>query len=101
MKFTLSATLFFLPLAIFASPVPETDSPAPAVAPDQFTSDADLDTRAIFARAPQNCKITNASGTVNCRSGPGTGYRVTHLPDVGTTYRFQCYKTGTCHNGNW
>lgn len=99
MKFSLAAatTLLLLPLGAFASPTP--DNAAPVSVPDELQ----LEARApgeIFKRNVV-CKITGSSSTVNCRSGPGTGYSVIATVKKGSYYSFGCYKKGTCVSGNW
>jgi uncharacterized protein YgiM (DUF1202 family) len=123
MKFSLAAaaTLLLLPLSALASPVAapvnapvsvSSDSLAAAPVPvDDEKSAADLDGRApATLTAPvgprtswaiRDCTIVNVSTYANCRSGPGTNYPITRTVTKGTEYPFDCYKRGTCVNGNW
>ncbi|KAH6632854.1 hypothetical protein F5144DRAFT_488764 [Chaetomium tenue] len=47
-------------------------------------------------KEPVSCKIVNASSTVNCRSGPGTQFKVVTALKVNTVGSFMCVKTGEC-----
>ena len=99
MKFSLAAatTLLLLPLGALASPTP--DNEMPVSVPDELELEARTPGE-IFKRNVV-CKITGSSSTVNCRSGPGTGYSVTATVRKGSSYSFACYKKGTCVSGNW
>src|SRR3954470_21129582 len=96
-----SALLLLAPLAVLATPVavPEPVALA-AAAPTPVEALEARSPEEIFKRSPQSCAIITNDGTVNCRSGPGTGYAVTHTVNNGDRYTFQCYKSGTCYNGN-
>ncbi|KAL3495143.1 hypothetical protein BJX62DRAFT_233789 [Aspergillus germanicus] len=48
------------------------------------------------------CKIVNSgSARVKCRKGPGFSYGVEAYVIPGKAYGFDCYKKGSCYNGNW
>lgn len=96
-----ATALLLLPLGILASPAPVPVAEEVAAVPD----DLELETRdanpgELFKRNVL-CKITGSSATVNCRSGPGTGYSVIATVKKGSYYSFGCYKSGTCVSGNW
>jgi LasA protease len=44
---------------------------------------------------------TNGGGTVNKRSGPGTGYAIVGSVADGTTVSVACSANGTTHSGRW
>jgi uncharacterized protein YgiM (DUF1202 family) len=99
MKFS-AATLavFLLPILSIASPVAEVSASeeGPIALVSEERSEDEL-----FKRADQYCSIINVSTTVNCRSGPGSSYPVTHYAKNGEKFYYTCYKKGTCVNGNW
>ncbi|KAJ4112429.1 hypothetical protein NW765_015500 [Fusarium oxysporum] len=64
-------------------------------------SEADLVGRDLFARSTRKCKIVNVSNRAFCRSGPGTNYLIKYSVYKGQEYKFDYYKKGTCHEGNW
>lgn len=64
-------------------------------------SEADFMGRDLFARSTRKCKIVNVSNRAFCRSGPGTNYPIKYSVYKGQEYEFDCYKVGTCHEGNW
>ncbi|KFZ21638.1 hypothetical protein V502_02917 [Pseudogymnoascus sp. VKM F-4520 (FW-2644)] len=101
MKFSLAAaaTLLLLPLGTLASPVAAPDNGMPVSTPDELLEARDASPSEIFKRNV-TCKITGSSKTVNCRSGPGTGYKVIASVSKGSYYSFGCYKKGSCVNGN-
>ena len=113
MKFSLAAatTLFLLPLGALASPVA-----APVAAPVPVSGDSlaaapapvdDEMSTPTQPRAPvvtyfsTTCKIVNVSTYANCRTGPGTNYPTKFTVAGGSSYSFDCYKRGTCVDGNW
>jgi uncharacterized membrane protein len=109
MKFSAVIALL-LPLSgVLASPVADSgpigivrDEHATGTEPlsvDQ--SEADLVGRDLFARSTRKCKIVNVSNRAFCRSGPGTNYPIKYSVYKGQEYKFDCYKKGTCHEGNW
>lgn len=75
-----------LPLGLSASPIANAD---------------DLQSRnprddVLNPRADGVCRIVNAPSGVNCRSGPGTGYKVIKSLDNGFLLWYKCYKSGEC-----
>ncbi|KAF9468188.1 hypothetical protein BDZ94DRAFT_1247408 [Collybia nuda] len=55
----------------------------------------------LFKRATVTCAIVNTDSTsVNCRSGPGTGYSIVNHLTAGSVHSFTCYKKGECYEGN-
>lgn len=51
--------------------------------------------------ANQGIVDTNGGGTVNRRSGPGTGYPVVGTLADGATVTISCWRNGTSHTGRW
>ncbi len=51
--------------------------------------------------ANQGIVDTNGGGTVNRRSGPGTGYAVVGTLADGATVTISCWANGTSHAGRW
>lgn len=49
----------------------------------------------------QGIADANGGGTVNKRSGPGTGYPVVGSVADGTTLTISCWRNGTTHTGRW
>ncbi|KAH6628213.1 hypothetical protein F5144DRAFT_594288 [Chaetomium tenue] len=74
-----------LPIGLSASPIASAD---------------DLQSRnpggVLNPRANGVCRIVNAPSGVNCRSGPGTGYKVIKSLDNGFLLWYKCYKSGEC-----
>jgi uncharacterized membrane protein len=111
MKFSDAVASLLLPLRVLASPIADPgphavprDQHATGAAPTPIEarqSKADLEVRALFERSTARCKIVNVSSYANCRSGPGTGYAATHIVRKGEEFVFDCYKKGTCVEGNW
>jgi hypothetical protein len=95
-----ATALLLLPLGILASPAPVPVAEDVAVPDDLELEARDANPGELFKRNVL-CKITGSSATVNCRSGPGTGYSVIATVKKGSYYSFGCYKTGTCVSGNW
>jgi uncharacterized protein YraI len=78
---------------------PQPEEPVPIAVGD---GEPALEGRDLFTRSPQVCKIISSDGaTVNCRLGPGFGYSAAYTVSTGSSYTFQCYKTGDCYKGNW
>ncbi|KAL2834778.1 hypothetical protein BJY01DRAFT_252858 [Aspergillus pseudoustus] len=111
---TLAALL--LPLAAMGMPNPNPEAAAaPAAAAEPAPEvgveiiDLPLDTRDISPeaiglekRSNAVCKIVNSSSSsVKCRKGPGFSYGVEAYVIPGHSYAFDCYKKGSCYNGNW
>jgi hypothetical protein len=66
--------------------------------------DADISPEAIGLEKRDRavCKIVNSgSSSVKCRKGPGFSYGVEAYVIPGKAYGFDCYKKGSCYNGNW
>lgn len=99
-SFAAAATLLLLPLGTLASPVAAADNSVPVSVPEELLEARDASPNELFKRNVL-CKITGSSKTVNCRSGPGTGYKVIASVKKGSYYSFGCYKKGSCVNGNW
>lgn len=51
--------------------------------------------------ANQGIVDSNGGGTVNRRSGPGTGYPVVGTLADGATVTISCWRNGTSHSGRW
>lgn len=51
--------------------------------------------------ARQGIVDTNGGGTLNKRSGPGTGYSVVGSVSDGATVNISCWRNGTTHTGRW
>ncbi|KAL3963429.1 hypothetical protein ACCO45_000433 [Purpureocillium lilacinum] len=77
----------FLALGTAANPIAELSDLEPRNATDEV-----FDKRVGGA----GCRIINAD--VNCRSGPGTQYRVIATAKKGVLYFFTCVKSGECIN---
>ncbi|KAJ6071004.1 hypothetical protein N7467_012323 [Penicillium canescens] len=96
MKFQVTLAAAFLPLVALAVPTAEAQ-PAEPVPAEQVPRSLDE----VSKRSSIGCKIVNSSSDkVNCRSGPGTSYPVVAYVFPGTTYTFNCYKSGDCYEGN-
>lgn len=101
MKFSLAAaaTLLLLPLSALASPVA---GPVAAPAPVDDEMSTPTQPRApVTSYFATTCKIVNVSSYANCRTGPGTSYPTKFTVTGGSSYSFDCYKRGTCVDGNW
>lgn len=119
MKFCATATsLILLPLSTLASPVAEPavvavseDLQAREEIPIKVSSTsaennkeqskAELVGRDLFARNVMQCRIINAKGYADCRSGPDGSYPVTYHALRGVRYSFNCSKLGSCVGGDW
>jgi hypothetical protein len=75
-----------LPLGLNASPIAN---------PDDLQS-RNPSNDVLNPRADGVCRIVNAPSGVNCRSGPGTGYKVIKSLDNGFLLWYKCYKSGEC-----
>ncbi|KAG2414564.1 hypothetical protein HFD88_003755 [Aspergillus terreus] len=100
---TLAALL--LPLGAWAIPTAEAAAaPAPVeevVSVPVEARDVSPEALGLVKRSSVTCKIVNSSSsTVNCRSGPGFDYATTYVVNVGSSYVFNCYKSGDCYEGN-
>ncbi|KAL3461797.1 hypothetical protein BJX64DRAFT_288979 [Aspergillus heterothallicus] len=98
-----------LPLAAMAIPNPNPEAAAePDLAADLELIDLPLDTRDLSVestglekRSNAVCKIVNTSSShVKCRKGPGFSYGTEAWVLPGHSYAFDCYKSGSCYNGN-
>lgn len=87
MKFSAIIAASFLALGTAANPIAELSDLEPRNATDEV-----FDKRVGGA----GCRIINAD--VNCRSGPGTQYRVIATAKKGVLYFFTCVKSGECIN---
>jgi uncharacterized protein YgiM (DUF1202 family) len=89
MRITTLLTASLLPASLLAAPADKTVDPH----------------YGFVRKEPISCAIINASSTVNCRSGPGTQYKVVTALKVKTVGSFMCVKTGECvtdnGNDNW
>ncbi|KAL2816705.1 hypothetical protein BJX63DRAFT_430088 [Aspergillus granulosus] len=113
MKLQITAlAALLLPLASLGMPNPNPEAAAAAEAealPSELEIiDLPLDTRDISPeaiglekRSNAVCKIVNSSSSrVKCRKGPGFSYGVEAYVIPGRSYAFDCYKSGSCYNGN-
>ncbi|KAH7150644.1 hypothetical protein DER46DRAFT_398826 [Fusarium sp. MPI-SDFR-AT-0072] len=108
MKFSAVIALLLPLSSILASPVADS-GPIGIIRDEHITgteplsvdqSEADLVGRDLFARSTRKCKIVNVSNRAFCRSGPGTNYLIKYSVYKGQEYKFDCYKKGTCYEGN-
>ncbi|KAI4094318.1 MAG: hypothetical protein LQ339_007504 [Xanthoria mediterranea] len=89
-----------------ASPVAVGEADAMPIAEPVDVAEPDVpptspvDARDLLKRSTQYCRIIGNDGPVNCRSGPGTGYKVLYTMAPGGGYYFTCYKRGTNVFGN-
>ncbi|KAL8891206.1 MAG: hypothetical protein Q9215_001720 [Flavoplaca cf. flavocitrina] len=112
MKFTTLLVAGILPMAGLATPIADAspvavgEANAMPIAEPVGVAEPDVpgtslvDTRSLFKRATQYCRIIGNDGPVNCRSGPGTSYPVRYTMAPGNGYYFTCYKRGTNVGGN-
>ncbi|KAL4888342.1 hypothetical protein BDV59DRAFT_188683 [Aspergillus ambiguus] len=100
MKFHLTTLAgLFLPLAALAHPTAEAEA-VPRAVPVE-ARDISPEALGLVKRSSVTCKIVNSSSaTVNCRTGPGFDYAASYVVDVGSSYTFNCYRSGDCYEGN-
>jgi uncharacterized protein YgiM (DUF1202 family) len=91
MKLTFFLTAALLPLGLVAAPVGEESTNI--VAREPVDASANEPAGGIFKRNEKMCQIVGAS-VVNCRAGPGTGYRVVTTVKRGEAGIFDCVKSG-------
>jgi uncharacterized protein YgiM (DUF1202 family) len=95
MKLTSLLTVALLPTGLMAAPVAEES--ADLVSRESVDVSVNESAGDIFKRGDKFCTIVGAS-RVNCRSGPGTNYRVVTTFDKGLQPIFRCVKSGECIN---
>ncbi|KAI7762698.1 hypothetical protein LZL87_013988 [Fusarium oxysporum] len=109
MKFSAVIALLLPLSSVLASPVADS-GPVSIIRDEHITgteplsinqSEADLVGRDLFARSTRKCKIINVLNRAFCRSRPGINYLIKYSVYKGQEYKFDCYKKGTCHKGNW
>ncbi|KAL4923601.1 uncharacterized protein BDV17DRAFT_296230 [Aspergillus undulatus] len=105
MKFQLPTVLALLPALALTMPTAEAAADIAETISDPVEVEArDTSPEAlglVEKRSTVVCKIVNSSSDhVNCRSGPGFDYSITARVYPGTSYSFNCYKSGDCYNGN-
>lgn len=100
MKFSsTTVVLILLPILSIASPITKveaTEEGGPVALVSEPRSED-----GIFKRSSQLCQTINVSTYVNCRAGPGTGYKSIMEVPKGSAATYKCYKRGECINGNW
>lgn len=74
-----------LPIGLSASPIASADNL-------ESRNPGDV----LNPRTDGICRIVNAPSGVNCRSGPGTGYKVVQTLKNGLLLWYPCYKSGEC-----
>ncbi|KFX92070.1 hypothetical protein O988_07437 [Pseudogymnoascus sp. VKM F-3808] len=99
MKFSsTTVALILLPILSIASPITKveaTEEGGPVALVSEPRSED-----GIFKRSSQLCQTINVSTYVNCRAGPGTGYKSIMEVPKGSAATYKCYKRGECINGN-
>jgi hypothetical protein len=93
MKLNSLLTAALLPIGLMAAPI--TEEAADVVAREPVDVSPNEPAGALIDRNTTMCKIVGASA-VNCRSGPGTGYRVVATFERGLYPIFSCVKSGQC-----
>jgi uncharacterized protein YgiM (DUF1202 family) len=93
MKLNSLLTAALLPIGLMAAPIAE--EAADVVAREPVDVSANEPAGSLIDRSSTMCKIVGAS-VVNCRSGPGTGYRVVTTLKRGEYGVFSCVKSGQC-----
>ncbi|KAK4032787.1 hypothetical protein C8A01DRAFT_40762 [Parachaetomium inaequale] len=85
MKLTTLLPAALLPLSVLAAPVSEEPAAEGLAARDALD--------VLAKRRDVQCGIY---GDVNCRTGPGTGYKSVHVIPNGAIFTFTCVKSGEC-----
>ena len=98
MQFTSLLTAALLPLGLLAAPSPVAEGDAADIAAREPAPGVSANDKVdvLSRRELQICFIVGGSSTVNCRSGPGTNYRVVTTVAKDNLYWFSCVKSGEC-----
>ena len=112
MKFTTLLAVGILPMIGLATPIADASPVAVGeanampiaepvnVAEPDVPATSPVDTRDLFKRATQYCRIIGKDGPVNCRYGPSTLAKTRYTMAPGNGYYFTCYKRGENIFGN-
>ncbi len=96
MKLTSLLTAALLPVGLMAAPVANEIADVVARESDDVSPNQPASGLSSRQLGPGNfCRIVGAS-VVNCRAGPGTGYKVVGTFSKGTLGFFSCVKSGEC-----